>query len=126
MELLKKETVKYGKESIKCPFCGLDIAEKLKKKGANRIFVFTTFGLFVDGLAKFDEYYEKGLIDKIFTTNLIYNPPELLEKEWYCNVNMSKYIALLIDTLNLDNSISKLLDPADRIKKVVDEYNRNK
>lgn len=104
----------------------LDIAEKLKERGAKRIFIFSTFGLFVDGYGKFDEYYENGYIDKIFTTNLIYNEPELLEKPWYCNVNMSKYIALLIDTLNLDNSISKLLDPADRIKKIVEEYNRNK
>ncbi len=104
----------------------LDIAEKLKERGAKRIFIFSTFGLFVEGYTKFDEYYEKGYIDKVFTTNLIYNESELLEKPWYCNVNMSKYIALLIDTLNLDNSISKLLDPADRIKKVVDEYNRNK
>ncbi len=104
----------------------LDIAEKLKERGAKRIFIFSTFGLFVEGYEKFDDYYKKGYIDKIFTTNLIYNEPELLEKPWYCNVNMSKYIALLIDTLNLDNSISKLLDPADRIKKVVEEYNRNK
>ena len=104
----------------------LDIAEKLKERGAKRIFIFSTFGLFVEGYEKFDEYYKNGYIDKIFTTNLIYNEPELLEKPWYCNVNMSKYIALLIDTLNLDNSISKLLDPADRIKKVVEEYNRNK
>ena len=104
----------------------LDIAEKLKERGARRIFIFSTFGLFVEGYGKFDEYYEKGYIDKIFTTNLIYNEPELLEKPWYCNVNMSKYIALIIDTLNLDNSISKLLDPADRIKKVVEEYTRNK
>ncbi len=102
----------------------LDIAEKLKERGANRIFIFSTFGLFVEGYDKFDEYYKNGYIDKIFTTNLIYNEPELLEKPWYCNVNMSKYIALLVDTLNLDNSISKLLDPADRIKKVVEEYNK--
>ncbi len=101
----------------------LDIAEKLKERGAKRIFIFSTFGLFVEGYDKFDEYYEKGYIDKIFTTNLIYNEPELLEKPWYCNVNMSKYIALLIDTINLDNSISKLLDPADRIKRLVEEYN---
>ncbi len=100
----------------------LDIAARLKERGANRIFIFSTFGLFVEGYEKFDEYYENGYIDKIFTTNLIYNEPELLEKPWYSNVNMSKYIALLVDTLNYDNSISKLLDPADRIKKVVDEY----
>ncbi|MCQ2455446.1 MAG: ribose-phosphate pyrophosphokinase [Clostridia bacterium] len=101
----------------------LDIAKKLKEKGAKRIFVFSTFGLFVEGLDKFDEYYKNGLIDKVFTTNLIYQTPELLAKEWYVNVNMAKYIALLIDTLNNDNSISTLLDPADRIKKVVAKYN---
>ena len=101
----------------------LDIAERLKAKGARRIFIFSTFGLFVEGFEKFDEYYAKGYIDKIFTTNLIYNPPELLEKEWYCNVNMSKYIALLIDTLNCDNSISELLNPIERIKNIVEKYN---
>jgi ribose-phosphate pyrophosphokinase len=100
----------------------LDIAAKLKERGANRIFIFSTFGLFVNGLEKFDEYYENGLIDKIFTTNLIYNTPELLKREWYCNVNMSKYIALLVDTLNCDNSISKLLDPADKIHSVVAKH----
>ena len=102
----------------------LDIAARLKERGANRIFIFSTFGLFVEGYDKFDEYYNNGYIDKIFTTNLIYNEPELLNKPWYTNVNMSKYIALLIDTLNYDNSISKLLDPADRIKKIVDEYKK--
>ena len=100
----------------------LDIAAKLKEKGAKRIFIFSTFGLFVNGLEKFDEYYENGLIDKIYTTNLIYNTPELLSREWYCNVNMSKYIALLVDTINCDNSISKLLDPADKIHAVVAKH----
>ncbi|MBO5873315.1 MAG: ribose-phosphate pyrophosphokinase [Clostridia bacterium] len=100
----------------------LDIAAKLKEKGARRIFIFSTFGLFVNGLEKFDEYYANGLIDKIFTTNLIYNTPELLSREWYCNVNMSKYIALLVDTINCDNSISKLLDPADKIHSVVAKH----
>ncbi len=104
----------------------LDIAAKLKEQGAGRIFIFSTFGLFVEGLDKFDEYYEKGLIDKIFTTNLIYQSDELLSRDWYCSVNMSKYIALLIDTLNYDNSISKLLDPADKIKSVVAKYNEEK
>ena len=100
----------------------LDIAKKLKEKGARRIFVFSTFGLFVEGLEKFDEYYKTGLIDKVFTTNLIYQTPELLSREWYVSVNMSKYIALLVETLNKDNSISSLLDPADRIKKIVAKY----
>ena len=100
----------------------LDIAVKLKERGAKRIFVFSTFGLFVEGLDKFDEYYKNGYIDKVFTTNLIYQTPELLSREWYCSVNMAKYIALLVETLNYDNSISKLLDPVDRIKKIVKEY----
>ncbi len=104
----------------------LDIAAKLKEKGAGRIFVFSTFGLFVEGLEKFDEYYANGLIDKVFTTNLIYQTPELLSREWYCSVNMSKYIALLVDTLNNDNSISKLLDPADKIKAAVARYEAEK
>ena len=100
----------------------LDIAAKLKENGAGRIFIFSTFGLFVDGLDKFDDYYKKGLIDKVFTTNLIYQTPELLSREWYCSVNMSKYIALLVDTLNNDNSISSLLNPVDRIKKIMAKY----
>ena len=104
----------------------LDIAAKLKEKGAGRIFVFSTFGLFVEGLEKFDEYYENGLIDKVFTTNLIYQTPELLSREWYCSVNMSKYIALIVETLNNDNSISKLLNPVDKIKSVVAKYEAEK
>ena len=71
---------------------------------------------------KFDDFYSRGLIDKVFTTNLIYQTPELLSREWYCSVNMSKYIALIVDTLNHDNSISSLLDPVDRIKKIVAKY----
>ena len=93
----------------------LDIAAKLKENGAGRIFIFSTFGLFVDGLDKFDEYYKDGLIDKVFTTNLIYQSPELLSREWYCSVNMAKYIALLVDSLNNDNCFSGLLNPVDRI-----------
>ena len=104
----------------------LDIAAKLKERGAGRIFVFSTFGLFVDGLEKFDQYYENGLIDKVFTTNLIYQTPDLLSREWYCSVNMSKYIALIVETLNNDNSISKLLNPADKIKAAVARYEAEK
>ncbi|MBE6809830.1 MAG: ribose-phosphate pyrophosphokinase [Ruminococcaceae bacterium] len=104
----------------------LDIAAKLKERGAGRIFVFSTFGLFVDGLEKFDDYYQNGLIDKVFTTNLIYQTPELLSREWYCSVNMSKYIALIVETLNNDNSISKLLNPADKIKAAVAKYEAEK
>ncbi len=92
-----------------------DICVQLKSMGAKRIFIFATFGLFVEGLEKFDKFYKDGLLNKVFTTNLIYNPPELLAREWYCNVNMSKYIAYLLDSLNYDNSISSLLNPMDRI-----------
>ncbi len=102
----------------------LDIAEKLKGMGANRVFAFTTFGLFTSGFDKFDEFYEKGLIDRIFTTNLIYSTDELLSREWYTSVDMSKYIAYLVDTLNYDNSISQLLNPAERIKAVLQKYNQ--
>ena len=101
----------------------IDVASELKKRGASRGFCATTFGLFTNGFDKFDEAYEKGIIDKILTTNLVYQPDELLSKPWYINVDMSKYIALLIDTLNHDSSISDLLNPVDRIQKRVKEYN---
>ena len=97
----------------------LDIAQDLKKRNAKRIFVATTFGLFTNGTELFDEAYEKGLITKVFTTNLNYRPEEVKQKEWYCEVDMSKYIAYIVDTLNHDQSISDLLDPAWRIKKLL-------
>ena len=101
----------------------IDVASELKKRGASRVFCATTFGLFTNGFDKFDEAYEKGIIDKILTTNLVYQPDELLSKPWYINVDMSKYMALLIDALNHDSSISDLLNPVDRIQKRVKEYN---
>lgn len=101
----------------------LDIAIKLKEQKAGRIFMFSTFGLFVEGLDKFDDFYKRGIIDKVFTTNLVYSKPELLERDWYTRVDMSKYISYLIDTLNYDNSISQLLNPVDRIKKALDVHN---
>ena len=101
----------------------IDVASEFKKRGASRVFCATTFGLFTNGFDKFDEAYEKGIIDKILTTNLVYQPDELLSKPWYINVDMSKYMALLIDTLNHDSSISDLLNPVDRIQKRVKEYN---
>ncbi len=94
----------------------LDIAKRLKEQGAKRIFVFTAFGLFCNGLEKFDEAYKNGYINKIFTTNLIYRMPGLLTRDWYCEVDMSKYISLLINTINHDDSISQLLSPVARIK----------
>lgn len=99
----------------------LDIGAKLKKQGAKRIFVFTAFGLFVNGLEKFDKAFETGEIDKVFTTNLVYRTPELLQRKWYCEVDMTKYISLLIDTLNHDDTISQLLVPVTRIKKLMEK-----
>ena len=96
-----------------------DVAKQLKQKGARRIFNFATFGLFTNGFEKFDKAYEEGLIDMIFTTNLVYHSPELETKKWWCEVNMSKYVSLLIDTLNDDNSISEFIDPADRINNLL-------
>jgi len=94
----------------------LDLARQLTKKGARRIFIFTTFGLFTAGLASFDEAYEQGLIHKVFTTNLVYRTPELKQRDWYTEVDMSKYIALIVDSLNHDTSISSILNPSSRIQ----------
>ena len=101
----------------------LDVAKQLKKRKANRIFAAATFGLFTNGMEIFDEAYKDGLISGILTTNLIYQTPNLLSKPYYINCDMSKYIALLIDTLNHDGSISTLLDPCERIQNVVEKYN---
>ena len=100
----------------------LDVAKELKARKARRIFLAATFGLFTNGMEKFDRAYAEGLFDKVLTTNLVYQTPELLSREYYINVDMSKYIALLIDTLNHDASISGLLNPVDRINKCVTEY----
>ena len=100
----------------------LEVCAALKQRKANKIFVFTTFGLFTNGLKRFDEAYEKGIIDRVLTTNLIYQTPELLSREWYINCDMSKYIAYLIDTLNHDSSISDLLNPNERIQSIVQRY----
>ena len=99
----------------------LDIAAQLKKKGAKRIFICTTFGLFCEGLEKFDRAYAEGDITKVFTTNLIYRSPELLQREWYQQVDMSKYIAYIIDYLNHDQSISPLLDPVEKINRLLEK-----
>jgi ribose-phosphate pyrophosphokinase len=92
------------------------VASSLKERGAKRIFAFATFGLFNEGLANIDKAYADGMITKIFTTNLIYRSPELLTREWYREVDLGKYVALIIDTLNRDETISHLLKPAERIK----------
>ena len=101
----------------------IDTARELKKRNAGRIFVVSTFGLFTNGLAAFDKAYEEGLIYRVVTTNLIYQTPELLSREYYISCDLSKYIAYLIDTLNHDSSISDLLNPYDRIKAYVKKYN---
>ena len=102
----------------------LDVAKQLKSRNAKRIFVAATFGLFTNGLDKFDEAYESGLIDGVLTTNLIYQTPELLSRPYYINCDMSKYVALMIDTLNHDGSISDILDPSERIQVCVEEYKK--
>lgn len=104
----------------------IDVAVQLKKRKARRVFVVATFGLFTNGLEKFDKAVEEGLIYKVVTTNLTYQTPELLSRPYYINCDMSKYIAYIIDTLNHDASISDLLDPNDRIQKVIAEYKANR
>ncbi len=100
----------------------LEVAAALKARKANRIFIASTFGLFTNGLARFDKAYESGLITRVLTTNLVYQTPELLEREWYINCDMSKYIAYIIDTLNHDASISDLLDPSERIQNLLNKH----
>lgn len=100
----------------------IEVAKALKARRANRIFICATFGLFTGGLARFDAAYEEGVIDRVLTTNLIYQTPELLKRDWYINCDMSKYIAYIIDTLNHDSSISDLLDPSERIRQIISKY----
>ena len=100
----------------------LDVAKELKRRKARKVFICATFGLFTNGLAKFDEYFEDSLIDRILTTNLVYQTPELLSRPYYINVDMSKYIALIIDNLNHDASLSELLTPTKRINRLLDNY----
>lgn len=102
----------------------IDVAKELKSRNAGRIFVCSTFGLFTNGLEKFDEAYEQGLIYRVLTTNLVYQPQELLNRPYYINVDLSKYIALMIDTLNHDKSISSLLSPTERIQNILNKYQK--
>ena len=97
----------------------LEVARKLKDLGAKRIFVCTTFGLFANGLEVFDEAYKNGVIAKVFTTNGVYQPPELLARDWYQSVELSKYIAYFLDTLNHDMSVSSLLDSSEKIDAIL-------
>ena len=100
----------------------LEVIRELKKRKARNIYIFCTFGIFTNGLEKFDKAYEEGLFTKLLTTNLVYQTPDLLSRPYYVSCNMSKYIALLVDTLNHDVSISDLLDPYDRIQALVRRY----
>ena len=93
----------------------IDVSKKLKEKGARRIFAFITFSLFVNGLEAFDKAYEAGYIEKIISTNLTYSKPDLLSRPWYVEADMSKYMALIISTLNNDKTIADLIDPVNRI-----------
>ena len=101
----------------------LEVAQQIKARGANRIFMFATFGLFAKGLDKFDKAYAGGLLERVFTTNLIYRNPELKCREWYVEVDMSKFISLIINTLNHDISIRALLNPEQKIKDILARFN---
>ena len=100
----------------------LDVCKQLKEKGANRVFSFATYGLFTEGFDKFDSAYKDGIIDRVFTTNMIYRRPGLVEKPWFVEVNMCKYIAYLIDSLNDDDTISSLLNPVKRIQTLMEKH----
>ena len=103
----------------------LDVAAQLKQKGAKRIFAFSTFGLFTSGPDKFDKAYKDGIIDRVFTTNLTYTRPDVLAREWHVEVNMCKYVAYIIDTLNHDDTLSELLNPVKRIHTLVDKHKKD-
>ena len=101
----------------------LDVAKQIKERHAKRVFICTTYGLFTDGLDKFDEYYEKGWIDKVITTNLNYRLPELLTKPYYIEANMSKYLASIIDIINHDVSVEKVRSSNEKIMDLMEKVN---
>ena len=103
----------------------IDVAKELKARKANKVVVFATFGLFTEGLAKFNKAHADGVIDAVFTTNLVYRTEELKAAPWYHEVDMSKYIALIIKQLNDETSISNLLTPISRIEKILERYRNN-
>ncbi|MCI9421719.1 ribose-phosphate pyrophosphokinase [Sporofaciens musculi] len=102
----------------------LDVAKQIKERGAKRVFVCTTFGLFTEGFGIFDDYYNKGYIDRVITTNLTYLPPEAYEKPYFVVADMSKFIALIIDSLNHDITIGKVLNPTDKIHGLLAQHNQ--
>jgi ribose-phosphate pyrophosphokinase len=97
----------------------LDLARQLKARNAGRIFCVATFGLFTDGISRFNEAYEEGLIASVYCTNLIYRSKELLSAPWYVDVSMSKFVALIIDAINHNASFSTLIDPSAKIRKLL-------
>jgi len=97
----------------------LDVARQLQERGAKHVYIFATFGLFCEGLDKIDAAYEAGWFTRIFTTNLVYRTPELLSRPWYREVSLCKYVALIIDTLNHDESINHILNPGERIRSLL-------
>ena len=98
----------------------LDIARELKKRKANRIYCAATFGLFTDGVEAFSKAYDEGIITRVLATNLIYRRPELLAAPWFIDVNMSKFVALIIDAINHDASLAGLMDPTEKIRKLLE------
>ena len=104
----------------------MDVSKQLKERGAKRVFIFSTFGLFSRGFDKFDKAYEEGVFDRMFTTDLIYQKPALLQKPYYCSVKMGRYIAAIIDTINKGDSLHAIIKPADRIKQTIEYYKKNK
>ena len=102
----------------------LDVARQVKERGAGRVFVCTTFGLFTNGFEAFDDYYEKGYINRVITTNLTYLPPEAMEKPYFQVADMSKFIALIIDSLNHDLTISAVLNPTDKIHALLAKHRK--
>ena len=104
----------------------MDVARELKRRKAAKVFIASTFGLFTNGLAKFDSAYDQGIIDRVLTTNLVYQTPELLSRPYYVDVDLSKYIALLIDNLNHNSSLQDLLIPTDRINRLLERYKNRK
>ena len=102
----------------------IELARELKKRKANRIFAAATFALFTNGLEVYDQAYKEGIIDRVISTNLTYRRPELTEREWFLEADMSKYISFIIATLNHDRSLSKLLNPYDRIHGLLKRYEK--
>ena len=104
----------------------IDTARELKERKAKRVFAICTFGLFTNGLGKFDKAHEEGILEAVLTTNCIYQNKDLFDRPWYKSVDVSDYLAAIIDALNHDGSISSYLDPADKIHEYIDSYNKGK